>query len=236
MEAFILAGGLGTRLRPYTFCFPKPLMPVAERPILEIIMSQLKQFGFTKVTISTGYLAELIRTYFAEGSKVGIDISYVHEETPLNTAGAMQLFSPENDHFLMMNGDILTDLDFSAMYSYHVERDAIATVAVKKRQHKIDFGVITSNAKGELVNYIEKPSHDYNVSTGIYVFSKHVISYIKKNESIGLPDLLLRLLAEGEKINCYDVDPVWLDIGRIDDYQLAQEMLIKNNMCFTQNV
>lgn len=223
MQAIILAGGKGTRLKPYTINFPKPLVPVGEYPILEIIIRQLAKSGFRRITISIGHLGELIEAYFGNGDRWGVNIEYVREYVPLNTAGALKLVKRCEDNFLVMNGDILTTIDYGGLYALHMEKGVKATIATKSREALIDFGVLRFDAHGFLQEYIEKPVYPFNVSTGVYVLSKDCMSFIKDGECIGMPDLLLRLIKSGEKVFCKESDGYWLDIGRVDDYEKAQE-------------
>lgn len=223
MQAVILAGGKGTRLKPYTTIFPKPLVPVGELPILEIIIRQLKKYGFNEIIISTGHLAELIEAYFGNGSRWGVDIEYVREYTPLNTAGALGLIDALQDNFLVMNGDILTTLDYSQFFDFHLQKKGIASISLHKREATIDYGVIEMTPEFQLNKYIEKPSYHFLVSMGINVMNIRCKEYIGKNESIGLPDLMMRMKKEGEKIYCYPSECYWLDIGRVEDYQVAQD-------------
>lgn len=232
MQAIILAGGKGTRLKPYTTIFPKPLVPVGDFPILEIIIRQLKKYGFNEIIISTGHLAELIEAYFGEGTRWGVDIEYVREYTPLNTAGALGLIDNLDDNFLMMNGDILTTLDYSQLFNFHLEKKGAATISLHKREAKIDYGIIEMTPEFQLNNYIEKPIYNLLVSMGINVMNIRCKEYIRKNESIGLPDLMIRMKNEGEKIYCYPSECYWLDIGRVEDYQVAQDEFEQNKSKF----
>jgi NDP-sugar pyrophosphorylase family protein len=190
MKAVIIAGGKGTRLKPYTTVFPKPLMPINDKPILEIVIRQLKSHGFDEVIITVGHLAELIMTFFGDGSKFGVKINYSREDKPLGTAGGLGLLKQElSETFLMMNGDVLTSLNFSDLVSYHKRNDAIATIALNKREVYIDFGVVELDDSNSIAGYIEKPKIDYLVSMGVYVFDPRVLEYIRPNEYLDFPDL-----------------------------------------------
>lgn len=232
MQAVILAGGRGTRLRPYTMCFPKPLVPIGDYPILEVIIRQLRSGGFRKVTLLTGHLAELIQAYFGHGERWGIEIEYVREEAPLNTAGALALIRSPAEHMLVMNGDVLTTMDYRALYDRHLEKGAQATVATVRREHHVDFGVIESDGAGFLAAYREKPVLDYTVSMGVYVLSRQCQALIRPGESLGMPDLLLRVLAGGGHVYCAQEPCYWLDIGRVDDYEEAQRQFQTNPQRF----
>jgi NDP-sugar pyrophosphorylase family protein len=222
MRAVILAGGKGTRLAPYTTVLPKPLMPIGDMPILEIVIRQLARHGFTDITLAVGHLAELVMAYCGDGSKFGTNIDYSREEEPLGTAGPISLIPNLNQPFLVMNGDLLATLDYPAMWKYHRERGAIATLASHRRDIKIDLGVIESE-NGWVKDYIEKPTYHYSVSTGIYIFDPVILEYIERGMHLDLPELMLRLLKSGQKVNIYNFDGYWLDIGRHDDYETAVE-------------
>ena len=224
MKAVILAGGKGTRLKPYTTVFPKPLMPINDKPILEIVIRQLKSHAFDDVIITVGHLAELIMTFFGDGGKFGVKIEYSREDKPLGTAGGLGLIKKElNETFLMMNGDVLTTLDFSDLVSYHKRNDAIATIALKKREVDIDFGVVELDNGNSIVGYNEKPKIDYLVSMGVYVFNPKVLEYIRPNEYLDFPDIIKELISNGETVKGYVYDGYWLDIGRPDDYERANK-------------
>lgn len=223
MQAIILAGGKGTRLKPFTVSFPKPLVPLGDAPILEVIVKQLARAGVKEIVISTGHLAHLIEAYFGDGARFGVPIRYVREEKPLNTAGALRLISGLAEDFLVMNGDILTSLDFKALMALHRKSGAAATISTTTRESKIDFGVVNAGQSGFLDSFTEKPTYTFQVSMGVNVLTRAAIGTISDGEAIGMPDLLLRLKELGHKVYCHKSDAYWLDIGRIDDYERAQE-------------
>jgi NDP-mannose synthase len=222
MRAVILAGGKGTRLAPYTAVLPKPLMPIGEMSILEIVIRQLAYHRIHDITLAVGYLAELLTAYCGNGEKFGVKLDYSREERPLGTAGPISLIPNLNETFLVMNGDLLTTIDYSAMWTYHKKRGAIATLASYCREVKIDLGVIESE-DGWVKNYIEKPTYQYAVSTGIYIFEPEVLKFMEHDQRLDLPELVLRLIRAGQKVNIYNFNGYWLDIGRHDDYDTAIE-------------
>jgi NDP-sugar pyrophosphorylase family protein len=231
MRAVILAGGKGTRLAPYTTVLPKPLMPIGDMPILEIVIRQLARHGITDITLAVGYLAELLMAYCGDGSKFGVNIAYSREVEPLGTAGPLSLVPDLNEPFLVMNGDLLSTLDYSAMWKYHRERGAIATLASHRRDIKIDLGVIESE-DGWVKEYIEKPTYHYSVSTGIYIFEPSILGFIERGKHLDLPELILRLLKQGNKVNIFHFGGYWLDIGRHDDYETAMEVFAAHSADF----
>jgi NDP-sugar pyrophosphorylase family protein len=222
----ILAGGLGTRLRPYTTVLPKPLMPVGDRPILDIVVRQLARARFDPITIATGYLAELIEAFFGDGSRYGIPIDYFREEEPLGTVGALSLIDGLDHDFLVMNGDILTDIDYSALLEHHRQGGQTATIAAHEREVEVTLGVmeLENGADPTLITgYVEKPVLSYVVSMGVYCFSPRVREHIPAGQRLDLPDLVLRLIASGEVVRAWRSEDQWLDIGRHDDYEQAQD-------------
>ncbi|HTX10158.1 MAG TPA: sugar phosphate nucleotidyltransferase [Solirubrobacteraceae bacterium] len=225
-RAVILAGGLGTRLRPYTTVLPKPLMPVGDRPILDIVVRQLARAGFDRITIATGYLGELIEAFFGDGSRHDIPIDYFREDEPLGTVGALSLIDGLEHDFLVMNGDILTDMDYSALLEGHREGGQAATIAAHRRDVQVSLGVMRfgQNADTTLVtDYVEKPILSYVVSMGVYCFSPRVREHIPTGQRLDFPDLILRLIASGETVRAWPSEDHWLDIGRPDDYEQAQD-------------
>jgi NDP-sugar pyrophosphorylase family protein len=222
MKAIILAGGRGTRLKPYTTYFPKPLMPIGEKPILEIVIRQLKEFGINKIIIATGYLEELIRAYFQNGEKFNLNISYSKEDSPLGTAGPLNLVKGQlNETFLVMNGDVLSDIDFSEFYSYHRENKNIATIALTNRSVKIDFGVVEVDKNNLFLKWNEKPVYNYLVSMGIYLFEPEALKSLPESGFINLPDFIKKMHDEEKKLSSYLHNGYWLDIGRPEDYEKA---------------
>lgn len=225
-RAVILAGGLGTRLRPYTVVLPKPLMPVGDRPVLDIVVRQLRTREFDQITIATGYLAELIEAFFRDGEQYGIPIDYFREHEPLGTVGALGLIEGLDDPFLVMNGDILTDLDYAQLLADHERSDAIATIATRTTKVQISLGVLDFNDPDDptvLTNYFEKPNIEYESSMGVYCFSPRVRDFIAPGERLDFPDLMLRLVSEGETVRAWRSNAFWLDIGRPEDYEQAQD-------------
>jgi NDP-sugar pyrophosphorylase family protein len=232
MQAVILAGGKGTRLRPFTSVIPKPLVPIGEIPILDIIIRQLHFYNITDIIIATGYLAALVETYFQRGKKWGVKIRYTKEDKPLGTAGAIQKIKGLKDNFLVMNGDILTDINYHKVCAFHLRHKAAATLATVKRRLSTDFGLLAIARDCRLIRYTEKPKRSDYVSIGINVLHKKCLQYISKNESIGIPELVRRMGRKDEKIYCYKSKAYWLDIGRMQDFQKAQEVFAKNTRRF----
>jgi NDP-sugar pyrophosphorylase family protein len=226
-RAVVLAGGKGTRLRPYTTVLPKPLMPVGDRPILDIVVRQLKAAGFDHVTISTGYLAELIEAFFGDGSKYGVRIDYFREDEPLGTVGALAMVDGLDDgDFLVMNGDVLTDLDYGALLERHTAGDAAATIATHERDIQISLGVLRfedADDDTRLTGYDEKPKINYEASMGVYCFTPRVLGHIERGKRLDFPDLVLKLIEAGEPVRAWRSTDYWLDIGRHDDYEAALE-------------
>ncbi len=225
-RAVILAGGLGTRLRPYTTVLPKPLMPIGDRPILDIVVRQLARAQFDRVTIATGYLGELIEAFFGSGSRHDIPIDYFREDEPLGTVGALRLIEGLDEHFLVMNGDVLTDLDHRVLLEGHCAGGQAATIASVRREVQISLGVMhfaDVDDTSRITGYSEKPTFDFEVSMGVYCFAPRAIELIEPGERLDLPELVLRLIAAGESVKAWRSDNYWLDIGRPDDYERAQD-------------
>ncbi len=228
MKAVILAGGKGTRLKPYTTIIPKPLVPIGDKAILEILIGRLKKYGITDLTLCVNHLAELIMAYFGNGSKWGVKIEYSFEDKPLSTVAPIKLIKNLPKNFFVMNGDLLTDFDFKKFYDYHLKNKELLTVATYKRNHKTDFGVIDiDKAKNIAIGFREKPEQTLNVSMGVYVFNKNVLDFVPNNEPFGFDDLMLTLLDKKQPIKVYPYDGYWLDIGRPEDYEKASEDIEK---------
>jgi len=222
MPVVILAGGKGTRLHPYTTALPKPLMPVGEMPVLEIIIRQLQKAGFKELTVSVGHLHGLIQAYFGDGSSWGVSLRYSLETSPLGTAGPIALMTRPVGSFLVLNGDLLCSIDFSEMVRSHEHSGSIATIATYPKRVQISLGVLETEG-GVLKRYVEKPTIDYKVSMGIYVFEPRILDFIKVDERLDIPDLIQSLLSAGESVNLFDFDGYWRDIGTMEEYAAANE-------------
>lgn len=221
-RAVVLAGGKGTRLAPYTAILPKPLVPLGDMPILEVVLRQLKRHGVRHVTLAVNHLASLIQAYFGEGERIGLRIDYSLEEQPLGTAGPLALVDDLDATFLVLNGDLLTDLDFSAMLKQHRRTRAAMTMGLYERIHRVDFGVVDVDDTNRVKAYLEKPSHEYLVSMGVYVMEPSVLESVPAGQHLDLPDLVERLLANRRAVDGFRHAGFWLDIGRPDDYEQAQ--------------
>lgn len=222
-RAVILAGGKGTRLRPYTVVLPKPLMPIGEYPILEVIIRQLVVCGFDHITLAVNHQAEIIKAFFDDGQRWNIRIDYSLESTPLGTMGPLKLIGDLPEHTLVMNGDILTDLDFAAFHDAHVAADSIFTISTMQRTHLIDYGVLDISPDGSLCGFREKPQLAYDVSMGVYMISRRALESVPIGRAYGFDTLMLDLLAAGKPAMTRSFDGYWLDIGRPDDYMRAIE-------------
>jgi NDP-mannose synthase len=224
-KAVILAGGKGSRLAPYTTVLPKPLLPVGDRAILDVVVRQLEHHGFTDLTFAVGYLAHLIRAVFGDGSNHGVSIEYHEERQPLGTAGALATVERLEETFLAMNGDVLTALDYARLYRLHKEAGNMLTIATHRRVVRTDYGVIHEDGMvGEtrrVVGYEEKPEIPYTVSMGVSMVEPAVLDYIESDTYLDVPDLVLRLLEADQQVASYLFDGYWLDIGRHDDYEKA---------------
>lgn len=225
LRAVIMAGGRGTRLAPYTSVLPKPLLPVDGKPILEVVLHQLRQHGCSRVTICAGHLAELIRTYFGDGERVGLPIDYVVEAEPLGTIAPLRLIDDFHEPILVMNGDILTTLDYSDLYSKHLRHQPLLTIATCVKQCDIPLGVVEFNGSREITGFREKPSLDVWVSMGTYVASPAVLEHIPSKGPFGADQLVTALIAADEMPIAYPFEGVWQDLAEADDCTRATEYL-----------
>jgi NDP-sugar pyrophosphorylase family protein len=234
LPAVILAGGKGVRLQPFTVNFPKPLVPLGDTPIIEVLIRRLINCGITDITLTLGHLAELVKAYFDNRPELTkqIRLRYVEEGTPTGTAGSIKLVPDLKGTFLVMNGDLLTDLDLNALVEFHWKKQAALTIATSKRNIKIDLGVLEYNHDHEVTAYFEKPMKSYNVSMGVYVYEPRTLKYIERGKYLDFPDLVLRLLAKGERVCAYPDRSLWLDIGRPDDYARAQDLFAEKRERF----
>ncbi|MBT8129915.1 MAG: NTP transferase domain-containing protein [Gammaproteobacteria bacterium] len=224
MRAIILAGGKGTRLRPYTTLIPKPLVPIGGKySILEVVLMQLADAGFSHVTLAVNHLANLIQAYFGNGERWGLEIDYSLEDKPLNTIGPLTLIDDLPENFLVMNGDILCDLDYQKFFQHHVDTNADVSVSSFRRDVKVDFGVLEYNKQHRLTSFKEKPEYHFDVSMGIYCINRRIIDKLSKGSSYGFDELMVDGIARGDHISIRPFDGFWLDIGRPDDYAYADE-------------
>jgi len=222
MQSIILAGGRGSRLDPYTRILPKPLFPIGDKPIAEILVHQLQLAGFDEIIMCLGYLADFIKLYFQDGSYFGLTIRYSVETEPLGTAGPLRLVNDLEENFLVVNGDELTTLNFRALYEHHLAMQADITVAVQKKSVSSSFGVLEIK-DGQVTAYSEKPTIDYWASMGIYVINKRILSLIPENERFDMPDLVQRLLTEHAQVVSFESQDLWFDIGTMSDLEKAKE-------------
>jgi NDP-sugar pyrophosphorylase family protein len=235
-RAVVLAGGRGTRLAPFTSVLPKPLMPIGERTILELVVERLESCGIVDITFCVGYLSHLIRAVLDNREKNEANISYVLEQRPLGTTGPLRLVDGLDDTFVVCNGDVLTDLDYTDLLAYHRAQRNVVTIATHRRSIKIDYGVIRfegdGNGNGHLnghriTGYVEKPEYTSAVSMGIYVFEPSALDYVARDEPSDFPDLVQALLRAGEAVGAYPHSGMWFDIGRHDDYTQAVEAWLR---------
>jgi NDP-mannose synthase len=233
-QAVIMAGGKGTRLHPYSALFPKPLMPLGDMPVLELLLRRMKKAGVTDVILAVNHLGHLIQAFFGDGSQLGLRISYSNEDHPLGTAGALgNMIDDLDETFLVTNGDLLTSMDLTAMARQHLETRCDASIGVFERENKIDFGLIEFDAENRLCAYREKPTSMYYVSMGIYILQRESVRpCITKGEYLDMPSLLLEMRAAKSDVRCYHDDCMWLDIGRPDDFARAQNMFEQNRELF----
>jgi NDP-sugar pyrophosphorylase family protein len=220
-RAVVLAGGKGTRLHPYTTILPKPLLPVCDRPILERVLRRLGESGFKNITISVGHLAELIQAVCGDGRKWKLNLEYAIEDEPLGTIGPLAFIRDLGENFLVMNGDVLTDLDLAALWKAHLASGAALTVATFHRDIKIDFGVLSYDRWKQINHFEEKPTLPYDVSMGVYILNRRCLDFVPKGKPFGFDQLVLALLEVGQPVRAYPHEGQWLDLGRAGDYECA---------------
>lgn len=221
---FLMAGGFGTRLRPLTNHCPKPMLKVGDKPILELILKNFVQAGFHRFYISTHYMPEVIRNHFGDGADWGVTIQYIHEEEPLGTGGALGLLPQDeiDQPLFMMNGDLLTSLNFQNLLQFHDEHPASATMCVREYEYQVPYGVIESQGH-HIRSMVEKPVQRFFVNAGVYLLDPHLIQRVSRNQHIDMPTLLEHEIAEKRKVNMFPIHEYWLDIGRMDDFHRAQQ-------------
>lgn len=221
MMAVILAGGKGTRLKPFTMSIPKPLLPLGDVPIIEVVLKQLARAGFKRVVMTLGHMAPFFQAHVGNGSKFGLTITHLIEDQPLGTAAPLRLIQELDENFLVMNGDLLTTLDFHALFQFHSQNKAWGTISLQRREVRIDYGVVRTSAEGRLSDYDEKPVIPYEVSMGINMVSRNCLQFIPPAGKYDMPQLMLDMHKAGNRVMCYRPDCYWKDIGRFDDYQEA---------------
>jgi ADP-glucose pyrophosphorylase len=232
--AVILAGGLGSRLHPYTLTIPKPLLPLGGTPIIEIVISQLANQGFDRVVITLGYMGDMIKYTLGDGGRFGLRIEYVTEDEPLGTAGSLYLIDDLPSEFLVMNGDLLTTFPYSKLLTSLSERSVEAAIASHKRTVNIDYGVLDRDSSGNLLAYTEKPKLDYLVSMGIYALKFSAITNLDGSR-LDMPDLLRSISDEKRGVYLYESDHYWQDIGRLDDFETAGKDFESDNQRFLES-
>jgi NDP-sugar pyrophosphorylase family protein len=228
VRTVILAGGMGTRLRPYTSILPKPLLPLGDRSILELLMKQLARKGFRDITLSVGHLAHLIEAVLGNGAGRDVEITYVREDLPLGTAGSLRIVPGLDRTFLMLNGDVVTALDYRELVRHHRANGNVVTIATRQREVRTEYGVLDVDASSDgtrrVVGYQEKPILNFRVSMGVYVLEPQALDFVPEAGYFDFPDLVHALLEADARVGSYDYDGFWLDIGRYEDYEQAIAM------------
>ncbi len=234
-QAVVMAGGLGTRLRPYTTVIPKPLAIIHDTPIIEIILAQLARWGFNEVILLLGYKPEMIQAVVGDGSKWNITIRYVTEAQPMGTIGGLKLLSESlAENFLVMNADVLTVLNYRRLYEYHVQGVSLATIGASRRLETISLGVLEVNDTSEIVDYREKPIYHFLSVMGVHCFNRRILDFIPPGKQFGLDDLLFTLLGK-EKVQAFVFSGLWMDLGRPDDYEKACQLFERSRDTFLPN-
>jgi len=222
LTAVVMAGGLGTRLRPLTETLPKPMLPVGDRPVMEHVVEQLQKVGISHVSITTHYKPEAIKAHFGDGRRFGLEIDYVNEEEPLGTAGALGLLKQPEGPVLVINGDVLTEVNFRSMFDYHVDNQAVMTVGVRQFELQVPYGVVDLE-ESRVTRLDEKPTYRFFINAGVYLIEPVVFTLITGEERLDANDLIERLIADGKKVIGFPIHEYWLDVGRPEDYRQANE-------------
>ncbi len=233
LRAVLMAGGFGTRLHPLTNTVPKPMLPVGGQPLMELMIKRLRQAGIRRVSVTTHYLPQVITDHFGDGSQFGVDLSYVQEDRPLGTAGALSLLEDDHEPLLVMNGDVVTDLDFAALLDFHREHKAALTMAMTQQEFEIPYGVIKHNG-ADIIAIHEKPRQRHFVNAGIYLIEPHALSQIPIDTAFSMVELMDRLIAAGHRVVGFPIREYWLDIGQHADYQRAQRDLAEGRVRMPQ--
>lgn len=236
MQAIIMAGGKGSRLYPYSALLPKPLMPLGEQPILEILLRQLRNAGVDEVIIAVNHLRHLVEAFFGDGSRFGLNISYSIEDKPLGTAGPLSLIMDRlQGNFILVNGDLLTTLDIRQMVNEHVALGASATIGTYRRELKSEFGLLEVDNEMRMTNYLEKPVYTHLVSMGLYVLNRNAVTkHIRIGEYLDMPTLVLNMIKANQRVQCHKQDCLWLDIGRPEDFAEAQRLVEADRNLFVK--
>ena len=217
----LMVGGLGTRLRPLTDHTPKPMLKVGNKPILETIITSFKKYGFINIVLCVSYKSEIIEEYFKDGSEFGVNIEYIHENKRMGTAGALSLIREKlSESFFVMNGDLLTNINFERMMEYHISNASVATMGVREYDFQVPYGVVNVQGK-DILSIEEKPMHKFFVSGGVYVLSEKVLEFIPDDEFYDMPTLFEKVIAENLKSISFPIREYWLDIGRVEEYEKA---------------
>ncbi len=228
MKAVIQAGGQGTRLRPYTLVLPKPLMPIGDYPVIEMLLKWLRKNGVEDAYITTGYLGHLIKSLCGDGSQWDLNIKYSEEPEPLGTVGALNLIRDRLDEtFYMLNGDLITDLDLRAFRAFHKKHGGLVSVAVAKKDVKVDLGVLETQ-DGCISAFREKPTMHFQVSMGIYCMEPGILEFVPQGIPFGFDDLMHTMLEREIPVHVFEHDGCWMDIGRAEDYKIAQKLFEEN--------
>jgi NDP-mannose synthase len=224
MKAVLMVGGKGTRLRPYSYVMPKPMVPVGKYPVLELAVRQLQKNSFSEAIFSLGYMGHVIKNYFGDGQKFGIKITYSEEKEPLGTAGHLSLIKDKlTDTFLLMNGDILASVNFKELIEHHKKSGALVTAVLQKQRNTLEYGVVNTDDTGRILAYIEKPTQEHNATIGMYLMEPGVLDYIDEGKRLDMPDLISKLIAAKQKVQSYQLTGTWLHLSRPGDVEKAND-------------